>query len=139
MRSNKPILLVDDDRIDVMTTIRALKEINVSNPVQTCENGEVALEYLLDPANPRPCIIILDLNMPRMNGVEFLQKRHEYPKLRSIPVIVMTTSDDEQDKLSSYELGAVGYILKPVVYESFVKAVTVLNMYWTLSELSEGD
>ncbi len=101
-----------------MTTIRALKDIKVSHPVQTCENDEVALAYLLDPSNPRPCIIISDLNIPQMNEVDFFQKRHEYPKLLSIPVIVLTTSDDEQDKLNSYELGAVGYILKPVVYES---------------------
>lgn len=135
MKSNKPILLVDDDKIDVMTTVRALKDINLSNPIITCENGEKALEYLQDPLNKKPCIIILDLNMPRMNGIEFLQKRNEIPGLKLIPVVVMTTSADEQDKVNSFELGAVGYVLKPVSYDAFVKAVTILNMYWTLNEL----
>jgi CheY-like chemotaxis protein len=136
MKNNsKPILLVEDDRVDVMTILRVLKEINVVNPVVNMEHGEAALDYLRDPASVRPCIILLDLNMPIMNGIEFLQLVKQDPALRSIPVIVLTTSEEQQDKLRSFDLGVAGYMAKPVDYRRFVEIMRSIDLYWTLSEM----
>jgi CheY-like chemotaxis protein len=133
--TTKPILLVEDDQVDVMTILRALKEIRVSNPVVNMENGEAALEYLEDPLRERPCIILLDLNMPIMNGIEFLQKVKSDPRYRSIPVIVLTTSEEQQDKVNSFELGVAGYMAKPVDYRQFVEMMRSIDVYWTISAL----
>lgn len=133
--SNRPILLVDDDDVDVMTIKRALKEIKVPNPVVVCENGEQALAYLADPASERPCIILLDLNMPIMNGIEFLQHAKQDDSIRAIPVIVLTTSEEQQDKVSSFSLGVAGYMAKPVDYRRFVEMMRSIDLYWTVSEM----
>jgi CheY-like chemotaxis protein len=133
--TNKPILLVEDDQVDVMTIRRALKEIHVANPVVNMENGEAALDYLDNSANERPCIILLDLNMPIMNGIEFLQKAKEDPRFRRIPVVVLTTSEEQQDKVNSFELGVAGYMAKPVDYRRFVEMIRSIDMYWTISEM----
>jgi CheY-like chemotaxis protein len=133
--SNKPILLVEDDHVDIMTIKRALKEIDVPNPVVTRENGEQALAYLRDPASQRPCIILLDLNMPIMNGIEFLHEAKQDEALRSIPVIVLTTSEEQQDKVSSFNLGVAGYMAKPVDYRRFVEMMCAIDLYWTVSEM----
>ncbi|MFA9218996.1 MAG: response regulator [Sphingomonadaceae bacterium] len=132
---NKPILLIEDDRVDVMTILRALKEIRVVNPVVNMEHGEAGLAYLHDPASARPCIILLDLNMPIMNGIEFLQQAKQDPSLRSIPVIVLTTSEEQQDKVRSFDLGVAGYMAKPVDYRRFVEMMRSIDLYWTLSEM----
>ncbi len=137
MRSDKPIMLVEDDEIDRMTVERALKEIHVTNPLVTTSNGEEALEYLNDGSNTRPGIILLDLNMPKMNGVDFLKVAKADEKLRRIPVVVLTTSKDEQDRVDTFDLGVAGYMIKPVDYIQFVDVVKAINLYWTLSELSD--
>lgn len=136
MRNNKPILLVEDDRVDAMTVKRALREINVTNPLITLENGEEALTYLKNGRNGKPCIILLDLNMPRMNGIEFLKIAKQDDQIKRIPVIILTTSNDEQDKFESFNLSVAGYMLKPVNYLQFVETMRAIKMYWTLSELS---
>lgn len=133
--SNKPILLVEDDHVDVMTILRALKEIHVGNPVVNMENGEAALEHLRTPGLERPCIILLDLNMPIMNGIEFLHLVKADPELRRIPVIVLTTSEEQQDKVNSFNLGVAGYMAKPVDYRRFVEMMRSIDLYWTLSEM----
>jgi CheY-like chemotaxis protein len=133
--TNKAILLVEDDHVDVMTIIRALKEIHVVNPVISMENGEAALAYLHDSANERPCIILLDLNMPIMNGIEFLQKIKGDEALRQIPVVVLTTSEEQQDKVNSFSLGVAGYMAKPVDYRRFVEMMRSIDLYWTISEM----
>ena len=133
--TSKPILLVEDDQVDVMTILRALKEVHVSNRVVPMENGEAALEYLREPGNEEPCIILLDLNMPIMNGIEFLQNIKQDPELRRIPVVVLTTSEEQQDKMRSFDLGVAGYMAKPVDYRQFVEVVRSINLYWTISEL----
>jgi CheY-like chemotaxis protein len=135
--SNKPILLVEDDEVDSMTVKRALKELHVTNPLAHVENGEFALEYLRDGKNEKPCIILLDLNMPIMNGIEFLQVAKHDANLRRIPVVVLTTSEEQQDKVASFDLGVAGYIRKPVDYKQFVEAVRSIDAYWTLSELPQ--
>ena len=133
--TNKPILLVEDDHVDVMTIRRALKEIEVTNALVTVENGELALSYLRDAASARPCIIFLDLNMPIMNGLELLRELKADPALMAIPVIVLTTSDEQQDKVSSFNLGVAGYMAKPVDYRRFVEMMRSIDLYWTVSEM----
>jgi len=135
MKANKTILLVEDDRVDAMTVTRALKEIHVTNPLQIVENGEVALGYLRDPKNEKPGIILLDLNMPKMNGIEFLKVIKNDEALKRIPVVVLTTSKDEQDKVDSFNFSVAGYMVKPVDYKQFVEVVKTIKLYWTLSEL----
>ena len=129
------ILLVEDDKVDVMTVKRALKDINVTNPLKIVGNGVEALEYLRDRNNRKPGIILLDLNMPRMNGIEFLKIVKHDEMLRKIPVVVLTTSKEEQDKIESFNLGVAGYMIKPVDYLQFVETVRTIHLYWTLSEL----
>ena len=135
MRNNCTILLVEDDKVDVMTVKRAFRDLNLTNPLAVARNGEEALTYLRNPDNELPCIILLDLNMPKMNGVEFLTWIKQDPSLMAIPVIVLTTSHEEQDKLESFSHGVAGYMLKPVDYKQFVEVVRAIDRYWTVSEL----
>jgi CheY-like chemotaxis protein len=132
---NKPILLVEDDQVDIMTVKRSLKEIRVTNPLVNKENGEDALNYLRDPKNEKPCIILLDLNMPVMNGIEFLQIVKHDSQLKRIPVVVLTTSEEQQDKVNSFDLGVAGYMAKPVDYRQFVEVMRSIDAYWTISEM----
>jgi len=131
---NKAILLVEDDHVDVLTTRRALKEIHVTNPLAVCENGEDAIDWLRC-ADELPCIILLDLNMPIMNGIEFLQSVKGDPRLRRIPVVVLTTSEEQEDKVRSFDLGVAGYMAKPVDYRRFVEVMRSIDLYWTISEM----
>ncbi len=135
MRSKRPILLVEDDIVDAMTVKRALKDIKVTNKMDLVGNGEEALEYLRKPENEEPCIILLDLNMPKMNGKEFLKIAKKDERIKKIPVVVLTTSKEEQDRIESFNLGIAGYMIKPVDYLQFVEVIKTINMYWTLSEL----
>ncbi|MCR4304764.1 MAG: response regulator [Gallionella sp.] len=135
--TSKPILLVEDDQVDVMTVMRALKEIHVTNPVVNLENGAEALKYLRDPDRVKPCIILLDLNMPVMNGIEFLQVAKHDDRLRRIPVVVLTTSGEQQDKVNSFDLGVAGYMAKPVDYRQFVEVMRTIDAYWTISEMPQ--
>jgi CheY-like chemotaxis protein len=132
---NRPILVVEDDEVDLMTIRRALKEIHVLNPVVSRENGELALSYLRDPDSEMPCIILLDLNMPVMNGIEFLEAAKSDEQLKRIPVIVLTTSEEQQDKVNSFSFSVAGYMAKPVDYQKFVGVIRSIDVYWTLSEL----
>lgn len=135
MNNSKPILLVEDDHIDAMTVKRAFKELKITNRLVHMVNGEEALEYLRSDSERKSCLILLDLNMPRMNGIEFLKIVKEDETLKSIPVIVLTTSDEEEDVSESFRRGVAGYIVKPVDYKGFVEAARAINLYWTLSEL----
>lgn len=131
---SKPILLVEDDYVDAMTVRRAIKELRVTNPLEHVENGEEALAYLRDSHCEHPCLILLDLNMPIMNGIEFLHVAKTLPELKSIPVVVLTTSDEQQDKVESFQLGVAGYMRKPVEYQQFVEIMRTIDAYWTISE-----
>ena len=135
MRSSKPILLVEDDHVDAITVRRALRDLNVPNDIVHQLDGEDALEYLRSSDNKRPCVILLDLNMPRMNGIDFLKIIKKDNELKQIPVIVMTTSKDERDKMESFEFSVSGYIIKSADYKKFAESLKILNLYWTLSEL----
>ena len=135
MQSKKSILLVEDDRVDAMTVKRALNDLNVTNRLEISCNGEEALEYLKNNKNEGPCIILLDLNMPRMNGLELLATLKSHEILKMIPVVILTTSKDEQDRIKSYKNSVAGYMIKPVDYMQFVQTMKTIQMYWTLSEL----
>jgi CheY-like chemotaxis protein len=138
MKNSKPVLLVEDDSVDAMTIKRAMKDLNLRNPVIHTLNGEEALGYLRDKENKKPSIILLDLNMPRMNGIEFLQVVKIDDRLKKIPIVVLTTSQEERDKVESFRLGVAGYILKSIDYTKFVEIVRIINTYWTLSELPDN-
>jgi CheY-like chemotaxis protein len=137
MRSSKPILLVEDDQVDAMTVKRALKSIKVTNRLDIVSDGEQALAFLKNPDKDTPGIILLDLNMPRMNGIEFLKIAKKDETMKKIPVIVLTTSKDDQDKIDSFNFGVAGYMVKPVDYQKFVEVVKTIDLYWTLSELPD--
>ena len=134
MNSNKPILLVEDDEVDIIMVERALKALKVTNSLEVALNGEEALEYLKDSEKARPCIILLDLNMPRMNGIEFLKERYLDDAIKNIPVVVLTSSEDEQDIVRSYSFCVAGYMVKPVDYKQFVETIRVIDLYWTISQ-----
>ena len=134
MKSNSPIMLVEDDKIDALTVKMALKEIKVVNELIHVTNGLEALNYLNDKNNKRPCLILLDLNMPKMNGIEFLEERIKNVELTTIPVIVLSTSKADSDKLATFKLHIAGYMIKPVDYKKFVEVMRAINVYWTLSE-----
>lgn len=131
MDTREPILLVEDDLVDVMTVRRCFEELNIENPLINAVDGEEVLEYLQDTKNPRPVLVLLDLNMPRMNGFEFLRAVKSDDFLKVIPVVILTTSNQSSDVLESYQLGAAGYIVKPVDYQEFVEAIGVLYNYWS--------
>jgi CheY-like chemotaxis protein len=134
MNGQKPILLVEDDNIDAFTVERALKDLKIVNQLVRKFNGEEALEYLRDNKNIKPCIILLDLNMPRVNGIEFLKIIKEDKELKKIPVVMLTTSKENQDKLDSYKYGVAGYMVKTVDYEEFVEVINTINQYWSLTD-----
>lgn len=136
MKNSDPILLVEDDRIDVLNVKRGLKDIHAENPIYIASDGEAALEFLRDRNNPIPALILLDLNMPRMNGIEFLKIIKSDSHLRMIPVVILTTSQEEQDRRNSFEMSAAGYMVKPLNYEEFVKILQTIYQYWSFSERS---
>ncbi|MHC4425667.1 MAG: response regulator [Planctomycetota bacterium] len=135
MRNLKPILLVEDDNVDVMTVKRAFKDLKVTNQLVPAGDGEEAIEYLRGRGNTKPCVILLDWNMPKMNGSEFLQTVKADKELKEIPVVVLTTSNSEQDIVKSFKLGAAGYMVKSVDYNKFIETIRTIDLYWTLSEL----
>jgi CheY-like chemotaxis protein len=138
MQNSKPILLVEDDDVDVMTVKRALADLRVGNPLVHSTNGEEALSYLTEQGNAKPCLILLDLNMPKMNGVELLKAIKADKVLKTIPVVVLTTSRSERDVTEIFENGVAGYVVKPADYKKFVEAIRTINLYWALSELPSG-
>jgi CheY-like chemotaxis protein len=129
------ILLVEDDDIDVMTVQRAFRKNNISNPLKVAGNGIEALEMLRGGEIPiHNRIILLDINMPRMDGIEFLRELRADPELRATTVVVLTTSNEDRDRVQAYELNVAGYLLKPVTFVNFVEIMAMLNKYWTLME-----
>jgi CheY-like chemotaxis protein len=130
------ILLVEDDQVDVMNVRRAFEKNRITNPLFVAGDGLEALEMLRTgkvPSTRR--LILLDLNMPRMNGIEFLRALRQDPELQHSPVVILTTSNAERDKIEAYNLNVAGYLLKPVTFLNFVELTAALNKYWTLVEL----
>jgi len=133
------ILLVEDDEVDIMNVKRAFKKNNISNPLLIAHNGIEALELLRSKAvdAPKPKIVLLDLNMPRMGGIEFLKEIRNDAELSTLSVFIMTTSNEDGDKIDAFNLNVAGYILKPLSMDRFIAAVSTLNSYWTLCEFPE--
>lgn len=131
------ILLVEDDEVDILMVQRAFKKNNICNPLFIARNGLEAMNMLQGRNDQKLLdihIILLDINMPKMGGIEFLKKLRLHATLRPINVFVMTTSNEDSDKVSAYNFNVAGYILKPLSFESFSNAVAILNNYWLLSE-----
>ena len=130
------ILLVEDDEVDVMNVQRAFKKNNIANPLTIAGNGLDALAKLRSGEVPRDRrIILLDLNMPKMIGIEFLRELRADPVLSVTPVVVLTTSNDDRDKIEAYHLNVAGYLLKPVTFTNFCEVMATLNKYWALVEM----
>lgn len=130
------VLLVEDDQVDVMNVRRAFEKNRIANPLFVAADGVEALAMLRDGQVPlERRIVLLDLNMPRMSGIEFLRALRADSHLQHTPVVVLTTSNDEKDKVEAYNLNVAGYLLKPVTFLNFVELMAALNKYWTLVEL----
>ena len=130
------ILLVEDDEVDVMNVRRAFQKGKITNPLHVAQNGLEALELLRSGTFPRERrLVLLDLNMPKMNGIEFLRAVRSDPDLSTLSVVVLTTSADERDKVEAWKLNVAGYLLKPVTFTNFVDLMATMNKYWTLVEL----
>ncbi len=135
------ILLVEDDEVDVMNVKRAFKKGMITNPLYVASNGLEGLAMLQGEDGEAPSVpknrrlILLDLNMPKMNGLEFLEVLRNDPELKSIPVVVLTTSDEDRDRIEAYNHNVAGYILKPVTFSNFAEVMATLNKYWTLCEM----
>jgi CheY-like chemotaxis protein len=132
-----PILLVEDDVVDASSVKQALHDIKVKNPVVHKTDGEEAMEYLKEQNNLLPALILLDLNMPKINGVELLQIIRSDTRLQHIPVVVLTVSKYEQDKIDTFNLGVAGYVIKAVDYDEFLRAMDIIIQYWTWNGLVE--
>lgn len=133
--NHQTILLVDDNPDDIELTLRVLKNHRIANEIAIARDGVEAIEWLHGPEAPSralPSLVILDLKMPRMDGLEVLRQIRADPKTRTLPVVIMTTSREERDVVASYELGANSYVQKPVEFEEFEEAVRFLGLYWLI-------
>ena len=137
--------MAEDDEHDIVATKRAWKKHHVANPLYMVNDGEECLDFLhrrgkySEPDSaPRPGILLLDINMPKMDGLTVLKHIREDEKLRHLPVVILTTSKAEEDRIKSYDLGANAYVVKPVGFENFSEAVKTISLFWQLVELPEG-
>jgi CheY-like chemotaxis protein len=130
------ILLVDDDEVDVMTVRRAFTKANIANQLYVATDGIEALALLRTDGIPTSRrLVLLDLNMPRMSGIEFLREVRGDPALQALTVVVLTTSNEDRDRVDAYQLNVAGYLLKPVTFAAFADVMATLNKYWTLMEM----
>jgi CheY-like chemotaxis protein len=133
------ILLVEDDAADAEMTLRALRRNNLANRVHWVKDGAQALDYIARSGEyagrggTLPRLVMLDLKMPKVDGIEVLRRLKSTPETRNIPVVVMTSSNEEKDVLASYELGVNSYIVKPVQFEAFLETVAKIGLYWVLT------
>ncbi|MCY0993443.1 response regulator [Nannocystis sp. ILAH1] len=129
------ILLVDDDEVDVLTVKRAFQRNRLTNPIHVANNGLEALDKLRDGSLGPRRLVLLDINMPKMNGIEFLRALRADSALQTTAVVVLTTSNEERDKIDAFKLNVAGYLLKPVTFGNFIDLMATLNKYWTLVEM----
>ncbi len=136
--ADKPILVVEDDPDDLALILRSLKQFNVRNEIATARDGAEALDYLFRTGTHEgretvdPVVVLLDLKMPKIDGLEVLRRLREDERTKLLPVVVLTTSDEEKDIVRSYELGCNSYVRKPVEFAEFSEAVNRLGLYWML-------
>ena len=126
------ILLVEDNVNDAELTLRALKQRNLANRVHVCRDGAEAMEFFADGAGPVPKVVLLDLKLPKVDGLEVLQRLKQDNRTKAIPVVVLTSSREEPDIERAYALGANSYIVKPVDFDAFARAVSDVGLYWLL-------
>jgi len=130
------ILLVEDDELDVENVRRAFKRANIDTPLWVAADGEEALRLLRSSEIPRKRrLVLLDLNLPKMSGIELLRELRSDPALRAQSVVVLTTSNEDRDRTEAYSLNVAGYLLKPIAFQKFVEVVSALYRYWSLVEL----
>jgi len=134
----KPILLVEDDKRDLELTLIALERSQLANEVVVLRDGAQALDYLLREGEHagrpegNPAVILLDLKLPKVTGLEVLEKLKATPSLRSVPVVMLTSSQEESDVVRSYQLGVNAYVVKPVAFDRFVSAISELGVFWAV-------
>ncbi len=140
MTAIRPILLVDDNPMDVDLTLRAFKRRKLVNPIEVVRDGEEALAWIprWEAGEPRPVVILLDINMPKVSGLEVLRQFKSHPVLRSIPVVMLTTSAVSEDVETAYQLGANSYIVKPVDFDKFMEAAAQIEIYWAVLNQPPG-
>lgn len=138
------VLMAEDNEHDIVATRRAWKKNNIANPLHIVRDGEECLDYLhrrgkySEPGSaPRPGILLLDIKMPKMDGLAVLEHIREDAGFHRLPVVILTTSKAEEDRIKSYDLGANAYITKPIGFQNFAEAVRTINLFWALVELPE--
>lgn len=135
--SARPILLVEDNEMDIDLTLQAFTEYAIANPIEVCRDGEEALTYIEQHASADesrlPILVLLDLRLPKVDGLEVLRYARQQAVWRQLPIVVMTTSRENQDINTAYQLGANSYIIKPVDFEAFSEVVKSIKMYWLLT------
>jgi CheY-like chemotaxis protein len=136
----RPILLVEDNPMDLDLTMQAFQEHGVGNPILTCRDGEEALQYIQEhslPADSRvPILVLLDLRLPKVDGIEVLRQARQHPVWKQVPFVVLTTSRENKDIEAAYRLGVNSYIVKPVDFLEFAEVVKTIKMYWLLTNES---
>lgn len=130
----KPILLVEDNPMDVDLTLRAFKKRNLANPIEIARDGEEAVAFIekWEKGAPVPAIVLLDLKLPKVDGLEVLRRIKSHPIYRAIPVVILTTSSQDGDIRKAYEIGANSYIVKPVEFDKFMDVAVQIEMYWSV-------
>jgi len=131
---NKPILLVEDNPLDLDLTLRAFAQQKITNPILVARDGEEALAYIpkWDAGDPVPVVILLDLKLPKVSGLEVLEIVKSHPKYKTIPIVVLTSSDESSDVKKAYVLGVNSYIVKPVDFGKFIEVAKNIELYWTV-------
>ena len=129
---NRPILLVEDNPMDVDLTKRAFARHKLANPIEVARDGEEALTYLShwETDDPLPVVVLLDLKLPKVDGLEVLRRIKAHPQFRTIPVVILTTSEEDRDIQTAYEVGVNSYIVKPVGFEKFLEVAAHIELYW---------
>jgi len=134
INQKSPILLVEDNPLDLDLTLRAFALQKLTNPIQVARDGEEALAFMQkwENGDPRPIVILLDINLPKVNGLEVLQVIKAHPDFKTIPVVILTTSAESSDVKTAYALGANSYIVKPVDFEKFIDVAKQIELYWSV-------
>ena len=133
----RPILLVEDNPMDLDLTLQAFREHGIANPIVSCRDGEEALEYMEEHQLPNdwqvPILVLLDLRLPKVDGIEVLRQARKHPVWRQVPIVVLTTSRENKDIEAAYEMGINSYIVKPVDFLAFIEMVKTIKVYWLLT------
>lgn len=135
--NNRPILLVEDNPVDLDLTLRAFKRRNLTNPIQVARDGQEALDWISrwEAGEPLPLVVLLDIKLPRVDGLEVLRQLRAHPVSRDLPVVMLTSSSESEDVRTAYELHANSYIVKPVNFDNFMEVATQIQLYWCLVNL----